>query len=112
MTSVAKTKNADAKYHLAQCYKNGYGVKINPEQYFNYLCKAYDEGYRLAITEIVACYEVGYGTNKDNKKAIKILTEDYLKTNFDYEAAQIANLYKEAIILLGEKKLFQVKMPI
>lgn len=95
LTSVTKTKNADAKYHLAQCYKNGYGVKINPEQYFNYLCKAYDEGYRLAITEIVACYEVGYGTNKDNKKAIKILTEDYLKTNFDYEAAQIANLYKE-----------------
>ena len=58
---AAKQDYAPAQYELAMCYKNGFGIRKNPEKCVEILTKAAEAGHARAQAALGRCYFDGFG---------------------------------------------------
>lgn len=79
-------------YVMAQCYREGIGVKVNLDKYIYYLQLCSDDGSTTATLELATCYEKGYGVEQSYEKAYQLYT-DCVDEHFKRDTT---SLYKEA----------------
>ncbi|MBQ8602496.1 MAG: sel1 repeat family protein [Bacteroides sp.] len=65
----AKQGDAEAQFLLGLTYYNGDVLENSPEKAFRWWMKATKQEYIFAMPYLVYCYEQGYGTKVDKKKA-------------------------------------------
>lgn len=62
---AAKGELVLAMYELANCYRNGWGIKKDPVAAKQYYETAANLGDTDAMNEVAWCYLEGFGTKKD-----------------------------------------------
>ncbi|KAF2787178.1 HCP-like protein [Melanomma pulvis-pyrius CBS 109.77] len=70
---VAKGELVLAMYELANCFRNGWGIKKDPVAAKQYYETAANLGDTDAMNEVAWCYLEGFGTKKDKFKAAQFL---------------------------------------
>ncbi|KAF2682566.1 HCP-like protein [Lentithecium fluviatile CBS 122367] len=70
---AAKGELVLAMYELANCYRNGWGIKKDPVAAKQYYETAANLGDTDAMNEVAWCYLEGFGTKKDKFKAAQFL---------------------------------------
>lgn len=65
----AEQGDAEAQFLLRLAYHNGDGLERSPEKAFRWWMKAAKQEYVFAMPYLIYCYEQGYGTKVDKKKA-------------------------------------------
>lgn len=70
---AAKGELVLAMYELANCYRNGWGIKKDPVAAKHYYETAANLGDTDAMNEVAWCYLEGFGTKKDRFKAAQFL---------------------------------------
>ncbi|KAH4932740.1 hypothetical protein HBI79_093630 [Parastagonospora nodorum] len=69
----AKGELVLAMYELANCFRNGWGIKKDPAAAKQYYETAANLGDTDAMNEVAWCYTEGFGTKKDRFKAAQFL---------------------------------------
>lgn len=69
----AKGELVLAMYELANCFRNGWGIKKDPVAAKQYYETAANLGDTDAMNEVAWCYTEGFGTKKDKFKAAQFL---------------------------------------
>ena len=92
--------DANSYRYLAIAYENGYGVKRNLKEAFNYYKEAAVKGNRFALTKYADFCLEGYGKKEDIEKALTILQKEGANKN-GATSILMAKLYVE----LGEYNL-------
>jgi TPR repeat protein len=62
---MAKGELVLAMYELANCFRNGWGIKKDPAAAKQYYETAANLGDTDAMNEVAWCYTEGFGTKKD-----------------------------------------------
>ncbi|KAH8732962.1 hypothetical protein GQ44DRAFT_12420 [Phaeosphaeriaceae sp. PMI808] len=70
---AAKGELVLAMYELANCFRNGWGIKKDPAAAKQYYETAANLGDTDAMNEVAWCYTEGFGTKKDKFKAAQFL---------------------------------------
>ncbi|KAL6168172.1 hypothetical protein ACJQWK_05829 [Exserohilum turcicum] len=70
---AAKGELVLAMYELANCFRNGWGIKKDPSAAKQYYETAANLGDTDAMNEVAWCYIEGFGTKKDKFKAAQFL---------------------------------------
>ncbi|EDU50457.1 conserved hypothetical protein [Pyrenophora tritici-repentis Pt-1C-BFP] len=70
---AAKGELVLAMYELANCFRNGWGIKKDPAAAKQYYETAANLGDTDAMNEVAWCYIEGFGTKKDKFKAAQFL---------------------------------------
>ncbi|KZM18536.1 hypothetical protein ST47_g10339 [Ascochyta rabiei] len=70
---AAKGELVLAMYELANCFRNGWGIKKDPSAAKQYYETAANLGDTDAMNEVAWCYTEGFGTKKDKFKAAQFL---------------------------------------
>lgn len=70
---VAKGELVLAMYELANCFRNGWGIKKDPVAAKQYYETAANLGDTDAMNEVAWCYLEGFGTKKDKFQAAQFL---------------------------------------
>ncbi|KAJ4372422.1 hypothetical protein N0V83_004196 [Neocucurbitaria cava] len=70
---AAKGELVLAMYELANCFRNGWGIKKDPAAAKHYYETAANLGDTDAMNEVAWCYLEGFGTKKDKFKAAQFL---------------------------------------
>lgn len=70
---AAKGELVLAMYELANCFRNGWGIKKDPAAAKQYYETAANLGDTDAMNEVAWCYVEGFGTKKDKFKAAQFL---------------------------------------
>ncbi|EMD94233.1 hypothetical protein COCC4DRAFT_58366 [Bipolaris maydis ATCC 48331] len=70
---AAKGELVLAMYELANCFRNGWGIKKDPTAAKQYYETAANLGDTDAMNEVAWCYIEGFGTKKDKFKAAQFL---------------------------------------
>ncbi|KAL6704717.1 hypothetical protein ACN47E_007638 [Coniothyrium glycines] len=70
---AAKGELVLAMYELANCFRNGWGIKKDPVAAKQYYETAANLGDTDAMNEVAWCYTEGFGTKKDKFKAAQFL---------------------------------------
>jgi TPR repeat protein len=70
---AAKGELVLAMYELANCFRNGWGIKKDPAAAKHYYETAANLGDTDAMNEVAWCYTEGFGTKKDKFKAAQFL---------------------------------------
>ncbi|KAF2622740.1 HCP-like protein [Macroventuria anomochaeta] len=70
---AAKGELVLAMYELANCFRNGWGIKKDPAAAKQYYETAANLGDADAMNEVAWCYTEGFGTKKDKFKAAQFL---------------------------------------
>ncbi len=75
--SKAEDGDASAQYELAECYIEGIGCKINPQEAFKWYKKAADQGEVRALFNLGRLYYNGEGTPKNETLANEMFNKAF-----------------------------------
>lgn len=71
---AAKGELVLAMYELANCFRNGWGIKKDPAAAKQYYETAANLGDTDAMNEVAWCYIEGFGTKKDKVSQLRLLS--------------------------------------
>lgn len=70
LRKLANNNNAEAQYHLSQCYLNGEGTEEDQIAYLFWLKESAESGYAEAQFELSQLYYKGVGVNESEEKGM------------------------------------------
>jgi len=80
---AAKGELVLAMYELANCFRNGWGIKKDPAAAKQYYETAANLGDTDAMNEVAWCYTEGFGTKKDKVSKLCQLSTARQLSSFD-----------------------------
>jgi hypothetical protein len=89
---AAKGELVLAMYELANCFRNGWGIKKDPVAAKQYYETAANLGDTDAMNEVAWCYLEGFGTKKDKVRCISSILYSYPKVPFSVEGVGIVHI--------------------
>jgi len=84
--AAAERGTTNAMYELALAYKNGDGVKRNPQKFFEWIRKAALAGHKDGMIDVAWAYADGEGVDPDKRLFFEWMNKAASETNSDPEA--------------------------
>jgi hypothetical protein len=107
---AAKGELVLAMYELANCFRNGWGIKKDPAAAKQYYETAANLGDTDAMNEVAWCYTEGFGTKKDKVRQVSICLLEAFRPSFLCTSASAlpVNIIKALQMSLHERSAWAI----